>query len=63
MAQEIHQQKLLLSRRECTALFSVSTRFLDSLLYRGKSPFVRIGRRLLIHRKAAENFARQGTSR
>lgn len=52
-------EKLLYSRMEASALLSVSLRTLINLVNRGELPVRRIGRRVMIHRAALEQFARR----
>jgi excisionase family DNA binding protein len=50
---------ILVSKRDAARQLSVSPRTLDNLIAGRELPVRRIGRRVLIPRKALENFARR----
>lgn len=54
--------RLLFDKRRTAATLGVSTRTVESLLYKGKLPAIRIGRRVLFHVEAIEAFARRGAA-
>ena len=51
--------KILVSKREAARLLSLSLRTLDNLIGQRELLVRRVGRRVLIPRKALENFARR----
>jgi excisionase family DNA binding protein len=51
-------EKLLYTKREAAQMLSISVRSLDYLIFSRQLPARRIGRRVLIHRDAIEQFAR-----
>ena len=51
--------KILINRREAARLLSISLRSLDYLVLHKELPARRIGRRVLITRRALEEFARR----
>ena len=51
--------KVLYTKREAAQLLSVSVRSVDYLIFSRQLPSRRIGRRVLIHRDAIEQFARR----
>jgi excisionase family DNA binding protein len=50
-------QKVLYTKREAAQLLSISVRCLDYLITSHQMPSRRIGRRVLLHRDAIEQFA------
>jgi excisionase family DNA binding protein len=50
-------EKLLLNKKEAAQLLSLSLRTIDNLIHGRRLPVRRIGRRVLIHRRALEQFA------
>lgn len=52
-------EKLLYTKREAAGLLSISLRSLDYLIFNRQLPARRIGRRVLVHRDAIEQFARR----
>jgi len=55
-----HQpEPILVSKREAASLLSVCPRTIDNLVARRELPVRRIGRRVLIPRRALEQFARR----
>ncbi len=52
-------EKVLYTKREAAQLLSISLRSLHSLILSRQLPARRIGRRVLIHRDAIEQFARR----
>jgi len=53
------QVKILYTKREAAQLLSISVRSLDYLIFSQQLPARRIGRRVLVHRDAIEQFARR----
>jgi excisionase family DNA binding protein len=53
------EEKILYTKREAAELLSISLRSLDYLIFSHQIPTRRIGRRVLIHRDAIEQFARR----
>jgi excisionase family DNA binding protein len=53
----MNTDKILVGRKEAARLLSVSLRSLDYLIARRELPARRVGRRVLIHRRALEQFA------
>ena len=51
-------EKVLYTKREAAQMLSISVRSLDYLIVSGQLAARRIGRRVLIHRDAIEQFAR-----
>lgn len=51
-------EKILINRKEAARLLSISLRSLDYLVLHKEIPARRIGRRVLITRRALEEFAR-----
>jgi excisionase family DNA binding protein len=51
--------KILYTKREAAQLLSISLRSLDYLIFSHQLPARRIGRRVLVHRDAVEQFARR----
>jgi excisionase family DNA binding protein len=51
--------KVLYTKREAAQLLSISIRSLDYLIFSQQLPTRRIGRRVLVHREAIEQFARE----
>jgi excisionase family DNA binding protein len=51
--------KILYTKREAAQLLSISLRSLDYLIFSRQLPARRIGRRVLVHRDAVEQFARR----
>ena len=51
--------KILYTKREAAHLLSISVRSLDYLIFSHQLPTRRIGRRVLVHRDAVEQFARR----
>ncbi len=51
--------KILVNRKEAARLLSVSLRSLDNLILYRELPARRVGRRVLIPRRALEEFARR----
>lgn len=51
--------KVLYTKREAAQLLSISVRSLDYLIFSRQMPTRRIGRRVLVHRDAIEQFARR----
>jgi len=54
----MEQVSLLVSRQQTAALLGCSVRFVDYLVARGELPARRLGRRVLISRRAVEVLAR-----
>lgn len=52
-------EKVLYTKREAAHLLSISLRSLDYLIFSHQLPARRIGRRVLVHRDAVEQFARR----
>jgi excisionase family DNA binding protein len=52
-------QKVLYTKREAAQLLSISVRSIDYLIFSRQIPARRIGRRVLVHRDAIEQFARR----
>jgi excisionase family DNA binding protein len=52
-------EKVLYTKREAAQLLSISVRSLDYLIFSRQMPARRIGRRVLVHRDAIEQFARR----
>ncbi len=52
-------QKVLYTKRETAQLLSISVRSIDYLILSRQIPARRIGRRVLVHRDAIEQFARR----
>lgn len=52
-------EQILVTRKEAARLISVSLRSLDYLILLGDLPTRRVGRRVLISRRALEQFARR----
>lgn len=52
-------EKVLYTKREAAGLLSISLRSLDYLIFNRQLPARRIGRRVLVHRDAIEQFARR----
>jgi len=50
-------EKVLYTKREAAQMLSISVRSLDYLIVSGQLAARRIGRRVLIHRDAIEQFA------
>ncbi len=53
------EEKILYTKREAAELLSISLRSLDYLIFNHQIPTRRIGRRVLVHRDAIEQFARR----
>lgn len=51
--------KLLFSQKEAAVILGVSLRTIQNLISQRELPIRRIGRRVLLHRKNLEQFARQ----
>ena len=51
--------KVLYTKREAAQLLSISVRSIDYLIFSRQIPARRIGRRVLVHRDAIEQFARR----
>lgn len=52
-------QKVLYTKREAAQLLSISVRSIDYLIFSRQIPTRRVGRRVLVHREAIEQFARR----
>jgi excisionase family DNA binding protein len=52
-------EKVLYTKREAAQLLSISLRSIDYLIFSRQLPTRRIGRRVLVHRDAVEQFARR----
>jgi excisionase family DNA binding protein len=52
-------EKFLYTKREAARLLSISLRSIDYLIFSQQLPTRRIGRRVLVHRDAIEQFARR----
>lgn len=52
--------KLLFSRKQAAALLGLSAKSVEHLNNSGALPFVKIGRRILIHRDVLTQFAQSG---
>ena len=52
-------EKVLYTKREAAQLLSISLRSIDYLIFSQQLPTRRIGRRVLVHRDAIEQFARR----
>jgi excisionase family DNA binding protein len=57
-AAQLASFRLLFGKQETAQILGVSTRTVEGLLYRGVLPAIRIGRRVLFHKKTIEAFAR-----
>jgi excisionase family DNA binding protein len=55
----MNNDQILLNRKEAARLLSVSLRSLDYLIQRRELPARRVGRRVLIPRRALEQFAQR----
>ncbi len=53
---ELPEEKLLLSVRDCVVILGVSRNLIYAACHRGELPTLRIGRRLLIPRRALEKL-------
>jgi excisionase family DNA binding protein len=53
------QVKVLYTKREAAQLLSISVRSLDYLIFSHQLSARRVGRRVLVHRDAIEQFARR----
>jgi excisionase family DNA binding protein len=51
--------KLLFSQKEAALILGVSLRTIQNLIFAKQLPIRRIGRRVLVHRKHLEDFARR----
>jgi len=51
--------KILYTKREAAQLLSISVRSLEYLIFSHQLPARRIGRRVLLHRDAVDQFARR----
>jgi excisionase family DNA binding protein len=51
--------KVLFTKREAAQMLSISVRSIDYLIFNQQLPTRRIGRRVLVHRDAIEQFARR----
>ena len=51
--------RILITRKEAARLLSLSLRSLDNLIFYKELPTRRVGRRVLIPRRALEEFARR----
>jgi len=58
-ANTLESLKLLFSQKQSACILGVSLRTLQNLIASNQIPVRRIGRRVLIHRKALEAFARR----
>jgi excisionase family DNA binding protein len=54
----IASNKLLFSQKESASILGVSLRTIQNLIFAKQLPIRRIGRRVLVHRKHLEDFAR-----
>jgi len=55
----LESKRLLFSQKEAASILGVSLRTLQNLVFAKELPIRRIGRRVLVHRKDLETFARR----
>lgn len=58
----VDDSKLLFSRKQTAETLSVSLRTVDYLIARGQLSVTRVGKRVLVSRKALEHFAARGAT-
>ena len=61
-AAQLASFRLLFGKQETAQILGVSPRTVEGLLYKGTLPAIRIGRRVLFHKRAIELFARRGST-